>query len=105
MDFLALDTEVNFLPSETTKTVSIPLVNDGVQELTEWFTVELDASSAEDGVALGVPAVANVTIVDDDSECRLNVRYTYYDRILFEFPRVDYIMSDDISKEWKYCNN
>ena len=105
MDFLALDTEVNFLPSETTKTVSIPLVNDGVQEFTEWFTVELDSSSAQDGVALGVPAVANVTIVDDDSECRLNVRYTYYDRILFEFPRVDYIMSDDISKEWKYCNN
>ena len=45
------------------KTFTVPIVNDGVFEGNEIFTVAL---SGANGAALGSPATATVTIVDDD---------------------------------------
>ena len=67
-DFLLVETEVTFSPTESRKIVTIPLVNDNVQELREWFVAELDLPVGQVGVDLGSPAVANITIVDDDGK-------------------------------------
>jgi hypothetical protein len=46
------------------KTIAIPILNDGVDEPDETFTVTLSAPST--GMVLGTPSVATVTILDDD---------------------------------------
>lgn len=58
-----LTASVVFQPAETSKEIQIPIKNDGFREPDEtfevYFTVVLDATS-------GTPAVATVTIFDDD---------------------------------------
>lgn len=55
---------VNFLNGETSKTISVTLLEDTVDELDETFTVRLSAPSF--GATLGAQATATVTIVDND---------------------------------------
>ena len=65
-DYLHVETEVILSPSESIKTVSIPLINNNIQELREWFLVELVLPDDQVGVLLGDPAISNITILDDD---------------------------------------
>jgi Zn-dependent metalloprotease len=48
----------------TAKSITIPILNDVVDEPDETFTVTLSSPSA--GIVLGTPSVATVTILDDD---------------------------------------
>lgn len=54
---------VTFADGETSKTVTVPILNDGVVEASELFNFALNAAS---GAALGAPRTATITIVDDD---------------------------------------
>jgi Tol biopolymer transport system component len=57
---------LSFAPGETTKIVSILLVDDAYAEGSEIFTVTL-SNVAGSGAALGSPATATVTIADNDA--------------------------------------
>ncbi|MFN8522600.1 MAG: Calx-beta domain-containing protein [Chloroflexota bacterium] len=63
-DFAATATSVTFGAGETSKVVSIPIVNDSLAEGAESFSVVLSAPTG--GAVLGAPATATVTIADDD---------------------------------------
>ncbi|POY35329.1 hypothetical protein C3K47_16220, partial [Solitalea longa] len=62
-DFTNASGSVTFLANETTKTISIPIINDVLVETPETFTVNLSGVS---GATLGNTA-GTVTIVDDDA--------------------------------------
>jgi len=56
---------LNFAAGETSKTISIPLVDDSYAEGNESFQVSLNNPSA--GVSLGSPSTISVTITDNDA--------------------------------------
>jgi len=58
-----------FEPGESTKTISIPIVDDGYVEGSENFSVTL---SSPLGVAIGSPQIATVTINDNDTAPGIN---------------------------------
>lgn len=63
-DYTAVSGTLNFAPGEISKSVTIPIVNDGVPEATENFSFALTGASG--GTLLG-PSLASITILDDDS--------------------------------------
>jgi hypothetical protein len=63
-DYTATSVTVTFAPGETSKTVSIPILNDTQVEARETFTVTLSNPSA--GATFGSPAQATVTLESDD---------------------------------------
>ena len=54
---------VNFAANQTTATISVPITDDNVSELTEFFTVNLGAITGPAQIAKGT---ATVTIVDNE---------------------------------------
>ena len=65
MDYTATSGTLTFMPSETSKTITIPILNDTVYELTERFEASL---SNPTGAALSSSAsLANVNISSDDA--------------------------------------
>ncbi len=70
-DYEATLGTLSFTPGETSKTVSIFVVDDSYDENDETFTVGL-SNPAGSGVALGSPATATVTITDNDSATDVN---------------------------------
>ena len=63
-DYTAVSGTLTFSPGVTQQTITVPIINDSVVEPNENFTVTLSNPSA--GAALGTPATATVTIVDND---------------------------------------
>ncbi|MBC8031742.1 MAG: PD40 domain-containing protein [Pyrinomonadaceae bacterium] len=57
---------LNFAPGETSKAISVLIVDDSYDENNESFTVTLSGASGS-GVALGSTATTTVTITDNDS--------------------------------------
>ncbi len=55
---------LNFAPGETTKTFSIPIIDDSLAEGNETFSIVL---SNVTGGTLGIPATATITINDNDT--------------------------------------
>jgi glucose/arabinose dehydrogenase len=64
-DYTARVGTLAFGPGETTKPLVVPIADDCLAEGSETFTVTLSAPSP--GLALGTPAVAQVTITDNDA--------------------------------------
>ena len=62
-DYTAITQTVVFAPNQTTAVVAIPILDDGIQEGSEDFSLTL---SAPDGVLLGTPTTTVITIVDND---------------------------------------
>ncbi|HEV7798761.1 MAG TPA: Calx-beta domain-containing protein, partial [Pyrinomonadaceae bacterium] len=62
---------LNFAPGETSKTISVFLVDDSYPENSEAFNVILSAATGS-GAALGSPATTTVTITDSDSATSAN---------------------------------
>src|SRR5205823_226096 len=62
-DYEARLATVKFAPGETSKTVSVFIIDDSYLEGLETFNVNL---SNPVGASLGTPATATVTIVDND---------------------------------------
>lgn len=71
-DFFQVEKEVSLSRDEYRKTVTVPLVNNDVQDLRRWFLAQLDLPVEQVGVVLDTPAMANITIVDDDREYKLH---------------------------------
>ncbi len=57
---------VTFNPGETSKQITITIINDQIFENDETFTVTL--SNATNGASIGSPATATVTITNDDNQ-------------------------------------
>jgi glucose/arabinose dehydrogenase len=64
LDYRTVAGTLTFAPGETTKNVSIPILNDQLREGDETFNFSVDATSG--GAALGFPRTATVTIQDDE---------------------------------------
>ena len=64
-DYLSQVGTVTFLPGETNKTFTITILQDTLVEASE--TVNLTLSLPTGGAVLGAPAVASLTILDDDA--------------------------------------
>jgi hypothetical protein len=62
-DYLTSIGKVQFAAGETSKTFSIPIIDDSYAEGNETFTVSLNNAS---GASLGTPSTATVMIVDND---------------------------------------
>ena len=59
-----------FASDETVKTVSVPIVNDGVFENAEEFGAMLSVEAGTTGVEIGPNDVATAEITDDDGRQR-----------------------------------
>jgi hypothetical protein len=68
VDYLSAQGTLTFGPNETTKTFSVRIINDSLDEPNETFLVQLQ------GAFLGTPSSATVTIVDDDVPGTLALR-------------------------------
>jgi len=68
-DYVPIDEQLDFLPSETEKTVTIHLVEDKKPEATEEFYVELIPIPGK-GI-VGFKRIATVVVLDSDSHGRL----------------------------------
>ncbi|HXG09537.1 MAG TPA: Calx-beta domain-containing protein, partial [Gemmataceae bacterium] len=64
VDFTATTTTVSFSAGQTVATVTIPIINDNIDESDE--TVNLALTGPTGGATLGTPNTAVLTIVDDD---------------------------------------
>jgi len=62
--FTAVSGTLSFAPSETTRTITVPILNEGLVEGTKTFRVLL--SNPTDGGSLGTRAAATVSITDND---------------------------------------
>ncbi len=59
---------VTFEPGQSTQTVSVPLFNDDVYELSEEFNGRLSLEAGSSGIMINQDS-AVATIADDDGEC------------------------------------
>lgn len=64
VDFIATTGEMLWLPGESRKAITVPIVNDSITEQTEFFTVRL--TGVNYGGLLAVPNVMTVAIKDND---------------------------------------
>ena len=64
-DYTSTSQSVTFAPNEQTRTVTVPIVNDQIDEGSESFSAEISLPSGSTGVNIG-DAVATATIQDDD---------------------------------------
>jgi glucose/arabinose dehydrogenase len=62
-DYTTVTGTVTFAPGETSKTLSIPILNDALVETDEAFKLTIDRA---EGAELGTPRTATITILDDD---------------------------------------
>src|SRR5262249_20770428 len=64
-DYRPASGKLTFLPGETSKTFTVPIINDKLVESNETFGVLLDRPTG--GATLGAASRATVTIVEDDT--------------------------------------
>ena len=64
MDYTATSGTLTFMPGETSKTITVPILNDTVYETLERFEVTLSNPA---GAALSAASLANVNIANDDA--------------------------------------
>ena len=69
-DFTSVTLTTTFLAGETRASVSVPIIDDDMVEMTEIFTGSL--SAVTESVIIGADT-ADVTIINDDSECIMTV--------------------------------
>ena len=69
-DYVPLSTTLNFADGETTKSISVTLINDVLPESSEIFTVTL--SNPTNGTSLGTSSTTTITIADDDGSGATN---------------------------------
>jgi CSLREA domain-containing protein len=69
-DYTATNGTLTFVPGETSKTFTVPIVDDTLGEPNETLTVTL---SSPNNATLGAPDMATLTIVDDDRNFIVNI--------------------------------
>jgi hypothetical protein len=73
-DYTAIGGTLNFAAGQASATIQVPVADDVLVEGSETFTVTL--SNAAGGALLGSPAVATVTIADNDTAQPGTLRFT-----------------------------
>ncbi len=63
-DYAGVAGTLNFLDGETSKSITLAIIDDGLFEGTETFVVAL--SNAQGGASVGSPATSTISIIDDD---------------------------------------
>ena len=72
-DYTALSAQpVQFAAGETSKTVAVPILDDGTVEDSETIGVSLALAPASPGASLATPNAATITVIDDDPETVTN---------------------------------
>ena len=69
-DFTSVAMMVTFSAGQTRASVSVPIIDDFLVEMTEVFTATLSAVSGN--VVIGADT-ADVTIIENDSECIVTI--------------------------------
>ena len=77
-DYTAQTGTLIFGPGVTSQTIAVPTINDLLVEGPETFTVTLSGPSPATSISLGSPAVATVTINDNDAFGSLQLASTTY---------------------------
>lgn len=65
-DYVTKAGTVTFADGETSKNITITILNDNIQEINEFFNVTLNNASGS--ATLGLKTIAEVTIIDDDGQ-------------------------------------
>ena len=73
-DYIGTSFGVTFADGETSKTISVPIVDDALDGNDE--TVNVTLSSPTSGATIGTPAAAVLTIVDDDAPPTVSITST-----------------------------
>ena len=69
-DYIPYKETLVFEPGETSKSIEIKIVDDNEWEPDEVFFVKLSPAGVEDDCVIGRRAITQVTILNDDGECR-----------------------------------
>ena len=79
-DYIGREYPVIFPAGSTNENFSIPIIDDDIFELDENFflTLVIPQPAQDIGVMRGVPFMANITIINDESECILCTLYKHY---------------------------
>ncbi|HEX8073006.1 MAG TPA: LamG-like jellyroll fold domain-containing protein [Pyrinomonadaceae bacterium] len=93
-DFATVVGTLEFAAGEASKQITVPVIDDGYAEGSETFQVVLSGPA---GVSLGTPAVATVTITDNDPAGALNPVVTQGPQTYSFFVRQQYL--DFLSRE------
>jgi len=64
-DYATTNDTLNFAANETQKSITVPIIDDGMFEGNETFQIAL--SNPSSGFALNAPAILTVTIIDNDT--------------------------------------
>ena len=68
MDYTSGTYSVTFFAGNTVGALSIPIIDDNIFEENENFSLTINPSSLPNGVMVGYPGLATVTIVDYDGK-------------------------------------
>ena len=68
LDYTPIAMNIQFQPggAEEQRDISIPIINNLLNERDEIFTARLEIPSTETGVILGSTTTTSITIIDDD---------------------------------------
>ncbi len=69
-DFTAVSGTLTFAPGEKTQFIEVPILDDDIEEESETFVVTI---SNPTGFAIGNPATAEITIVDDEGSATISL--------------------------------
>ncbi len=75
-DFTAVSGTLTFEPGDSTLFIEVPIVNDDIEESSETFVVTISNPS---GFAIGNPATAEITIIDDEGAVNVNLSQAIID--------------------------
>ncbi|HYW71723.1 MAG TPA: Calx-beta domain-containing protein [Pyrinomonadaceae bacterium] len=101
-DYLATLGTLHFAAGETSKTISIPIVDDGYAEGNENFTLSL-SNALGNGLGLGSQSAISITIIDNDAVNGANP--VDNSRSFVRFHYLDFLNREPDQSGWDFWTN